>query len=288
MVTSQSLSQPSPSLDHTLMITGLTINPKEQRKQRRPKAARPGSPPTPFPRMIHEKPEKQVLRKRPKHGEHKWMRQLNTLESPENLLYDLLGNETQRTPSISFPSSPINRGRSNLCHTVHENVTMTTESNSHTPNNQIIPSIMLANQEYDNAFLYVPNDSPPSLSFPYIPKDTSLSSSFSYTPKDTSLSSSLPYTPKDTSLSSSFSYTPKDNSLFAKNHSSPTLSLPYLMKAERSLPKFNTVSSGFRRSASSIPTLPRISSTTNNKLSDIVHQRSRLFSDPLLQPIIRQ
>ena len=269
MVTSQSLSQPSPSLDHTLMIKGLSINPKDQRKQRTPKAACPGSPPTPFPRMIHEKPEKQVLRKRPKHGEHKWMRQLSTLESSENLLYDLLGNEMQSTPSIS-PSSPINRG-SNLCSTVHENVTTTTESNSHTPNN---PSIMLTNQEYDNAFLHVQNDSPLSLSFPYTPKDTFLSSSFPYTPKDTSLSSS---------------YTPKDTSLLANNHSSPTLSLPYLMKEEKSLPKFNTVSSNecFRRSASSIPTLPRIPSS-NNKLSHIVHQRSRIFSDPLLQPIVRQ
>ena len=222
MVTSQSLSQPSPSLDHTLMIKSLTINPKDQSKQRRPKAACPGSPPTPFPRMIHEKPEKQVLRKRPKHGEHKWMRQLSTLESSENLLYDLLGNETQRTPTISSPSSPINRGCSNLCSTVHENVTMTTESSIHTPKNQIIPSIMLTDQEYDYAFLYVQNDSPPSFSFSYTPKDTSLSSSFSYTPKDTFLSSSFPYTPKDTSLSSSFSCTPKDTFLLPKNHSSPS------------------------------------------------------------------
>lgn len=82
-------------------------------KTPRPKAARPASrsPPTPlspFPTPLPPNPEEYIKLKkpRPKHGEHKWMRQLATTETPEDLLQDLLDPRTaESSPYLSFPSS---------------------------------------------------------------------------------------------------------------------------------------------------------------------------------------
>lgn len=79
----------------------------------RPKAAArrqaPISISKPHSKIGNEPAENQNIaqcRNRPKHGEHKWMRQLETLEKQEDLLDDLLTARTLK-PSTSFAITPM-------------------------------------------------------------------------------------------------------------------------------------------------------------------------------------
>ena len=118
MLTSPSLSQPSPASSPRL---GLIVQGTSLKRQERPSATkRPSSPPLTQPlNKPWENFDYKNTRRRPKHGEHRWMRQIVTTDitdhSDEDLLYNLLGmNQTTITPPYLAISPPIQLRQSRL------------------------------------------------------------------------------------------------------------------------------------------------------------------------------
>lgn len=165
-----------------------------------------------------------VTRNRPKHGEHKWMRQLSTMEKQEDLLEDLLTNPQTRLipkPPTPFPSTPFPfQSIEDESRTRHYNLS------GHYDTQPDYSSIQLSQESY---------------------------------------------------------FSPFSPTTYGKSQSLPRL----LQEAEKRLPRTSSLLVDQRHKVSSIPKLPKITSTclVSPMEGRVMHRKSRSFSDPTIHPL---
>lgn len=170
MLTSTSQSHPAPASSPRL---GLIVQGTSLKRRERPSAIkRPSSPPLIQPlNKPWENFDCKNARRRPKHGEHRWMRQIATTDitdhSDEDLLYNLLGmSQTTLSPSFLAISPPTQLRQNRLRHRQHYSMTTPTSelpTLNYDYNNETPPIITVTDPENPTpSIIFSPDSEEPS------------------------------------------------------------------------------------------------------------------------------